>query len=123
MKSVDRVTAEKVVGRRPVLAFVLGAGGLAAIGAGALLTYWGRADNDRLGACSPGCPSGAVAHVHHLYIGADVAFGVGAAALAGASWAYLNHRKRRAETNDDASLRVDVRPTTSGAIAGVRGTF
>ncbi|MFL5305847.1 MAG: hypothetical protein ACJ8F1_11570 [Polyangia bacterium] len=123
LKPVDRVPAEKVAGRRTVLAFVLGAGGVAALGAGALLTYWGRGDNDRLGACSPACPSGAVEHVHRLYIGADVAFGVGAAALAGASWAYLSHRTRRAENTDEASLRVDVRPTTSGAIAGVRGTF
>ena len=73
---------------RPLLAYALGGLGVVAAGAGGLLTYWGRVDNDRLAVCSPVCAQGAVDHVHRLYVSADVAFGVGAALIAGATWAY-----------------------------------
>ena len=95
---------------RPVLAYALGGLGVVAAGAGGLLTYWGRLDNDRLAGCSPACAQSSVDHVHRLYIGADVALGVGAALMAGATWAYSRHRSQRSEASFDTALRVDVQP-------------
>lgn len=109
--------------RAPLLALTLGGAGLVAAGAGVLLTRWGRADNDRLAACSPACPGAAVSHVHQLYIGADVAFGVAAVAMVGAAWAYWHRGSHKAEIARGTTVRLDVRPTVIGAIAGVGGTF
>ena len=92
-------------------------------GSGALFTYWGRVDNEQLSLCSPACPQSSVDHVHRLYIGADVAFGVGAALIAAATWAYSHQRGRPRETSFDTALRLDVHPTSSGAMAALRGRF
>ena len=97
--------------------------GLAALASGGLLTYWGRGDNDCLASCSPSCTASSVAHVHQLYIGADVAFALGAAALAGATWAYLRDRSREREAGVDTAFEVGVVPIRAGAVAGLRGKF
>jgi hypothetical protein len=66
------------------------ASGLSAIGAGGLLTWWGRSDNDALQSCTPWCASSAVQHVKNLYLAADIAIGAGLAtvALGVACWLY-----------------------------------
>ncbi len=93
-------------------------------GAGALLTYWGRVDNEQLAVCSPACSQTSVDHVHRLYIGADVAFGVGGPPRSRRQLGRTRIGAReRARRSSDAAFRVDVRPTGSGAVAGLGGTF
>lgn len=104
------------------LVYGLAAGGLSAVAAGAVLTYWGRVDNDRLSECSPACSSSDVSHIRRLYLGADVAFGVGGAALLGATWAYWRQRSVDGQARR-AAVEPDVRPVTVGAVAGLRGQF
>jgi hypothetical protein len=105
-----------------VLVYVLGGAGLASLGAGALLTYWGNKDNEALSACSPYCFPQATDHVRALYIASDVAFGAGAAALGLATFFYLRDRARPADPPRPAAT-LDVVPTRSGAFASVKGVF
>jgi hypothetical protein len=80
--------------------------GLAALGAGAALTYWGRRDNDLLARCAPYCSPASIDHIRQLYLASDIAIGTGVAAIGIAGVIFL-----------------DVRPAPSGAIASVAGTF
>src|SRR5882757_389575 len=57
--------------------YLIGATGLAAIGAGTLLMVWGRKDNTALAQCSPSCQPSSVDRVRKLYTAADISFGVG----------------------------------------------
>jgi len=45
--------------------------GLASLGAGGLLFYWGRKDNSLLTGCSPNCPQSSVDHVRKIYLASD----------------------------------------------------
>jgi hypothetical protein len=104
------------------LSYLLGGTGLASIGAGALMIYWGRKDNDMLGQCSPSCPPTNVSHVRNMYLAGDVALGVGVASLAASYLVYaLSHTKEEKATQD--ALLWNVVPTASGAVAGVSGSF
>ncbi len=92
-------------------AYLLGGVGLAGVGAGGLLTYWGKTDNVALGACSPSCPPASVSHIRNLYLAADASFAAGGAALGVAALLFaLPHG-------------VEVMPAKSGAVASFRGTF
>jgi hypothetical protein len=98
--------------------YLLGGAGLVGIGGYALLTYWGRKDNDKLSECSPACNPSSVDHIRKLYVAADVSLGVGIAALVGAtSWWYIKSRPSK------ESVAVDVQPIRSGALASVKGAF
>lgn len=114
--------APQAPARSRVLTYTVGGVGVAGLAAGGLLTYWGRVDNDRLAQCSPTCPSGAVDHVRHLYLGANIAFGVGVAALAAATWIYFRDGSHHPQSSASGT-RMDVRASASGAVAGLRGTF
>jgi hypothetical protein len=108
----------------PKLTYVLRATGVAALGAGAMLIYWGRKDNDKLAGCSSdttNCPHSTVNHIHNLYLGANIAIGVGLASLAGAYWAYAHHSAKESEAHE--AFRFDVQPTKSGAVASIGGSF
>jgi len=108
----------------PKLTYALSATGVAALGAGALLIYWGRKDNDKLAGCSSdatNCPHSTVDHIHNLYLGANIAIGVGLASLAGAYWAYAHHNAKDSESHE--AYRFDVQPTKSGAVASIGGSF
>jgi hypothetical protein len=108
----------------PKLTYALSATGVAALGAGALLIYWGRKDNDKLAGCSSdttNCPHSTVDHIHNLYLGANIAIGVGLASLAGAYWAYAHHSAKESESHE--AYRFDVQPTKSGAVASIGGSF
>jgi hypothetical protein len=98
----------------------VGAVGIAGFG---LVTEWGRKDNDLLAQCSPFCPQASVNHVRRMYFAADVSLGVGIAAVAGALWAFASSRSANEEYPGAQALQVDVRPTKSGAVAGVSGSF
>jgi hypothetical protein len=91
-------------------AYLLGGVGLLGIGAGGLLTYWGKTDNDALGACAPNCQPSSVEHIRRLYLAADVSFAAGGAALGIASLLF-------------ATSHFDVQPAHSGAFATFRGAF
>jgi hypothetical protein len=108
--------------------YVLGGLGLAGLGSAALLTYWGRKDNDLLGQCATStttCPPSSVAHIKRLYLGADISLGVGAAALGAAYWVYaLTRPGHQAAAGRESSVAMfDVQPTPSGAVATVSGSF
>jgi hypothetical protein len=98
----------------------VGAVGIAGFG---LMTEWGRRDNALLAQCSPFCPQASVTHVRRMYVAADVSLGVGIAAVVGAFWAYASSRSADEEHPGAQALQLDVRPTSSGAVAGVSGSF
>jgi hypothetical protein len=108
----------------PTLSYVLGGAGLATVGAGALMIYWGRKDNSQLTRCSTdasNCPQRTVDHIHNLYLAGNVALGVGVASLAAAYWVYS--RSGKGESSKEA-YRFDVAPTRAGgAVASVAGSF
>jgi hypothetical protein len=108
------------------LSYVLGGAGLAGIGAGALMIYWGRKDNDLLSQCSPGCSPAQVSHIRTMYLAGDITMGVGVASLAASYLVYaLSHSHEEKATHEahlDAHL-LNVVPTTSGALAVVSGSF
>jgi hypothetical protein len=101
---------------------VVGVAGLAGFG---LMTYWGRVDNQQLKNCSPTCPKTAVDHVKKMYLAANIAAGVGAAALV--TWAYLafiapDSGPKEAATRGP-SYSVGVSPIPAGGVASISGSF
>jgi hypothetical protein len=91
-------------------AYVLGGVGALGLGAGALLTYWGKTDNAALAQCTPNCQPSSVEHIRGLYLAADLSFGAGAAAVGVSTLLF-------------ATSHFDVRPVRSGAVASVGGGF
>jgi hypothetical protein len=104
--------------------WILGGVGLAGVGGYALLTFWGRKDNQLLGDCSPQCPQGGLDRVKKLYLLANISLGVGAAALAGATYLFIRSRSASHEVAAKrTTYALDVQPVPSGAVAGLRGAF
>jgi hypothetical protein len=119
-----RSSSRARTGGRPVATYLLGGVGLAGVAGYALLTYWGRKDNDMLTQCTPNCSPESVSHVKKLYLGANVSLGVGLAALGTATWLYVRSgRARREEAASHSGLALDVAPLPTGALASVRGAF
>jgi hypothetical protein len=110
--------------RRRILPLVLTGVGVAALGTGAVLTLWGRKDNNNLSQCSPNCADATLSHIKRMYQGADIAIGVGVAALAAAYWSYAFTSGSSGESKgSETALRLDIAPTTSGGYAAVSGRF
>jgi hypothetical protein len=110
--------------RTRVAPWILGGVGLAGVGGYALLTFWGRKDNQLLGDCTPQCPQGGVDRVKKLYLLANVSLGVGAAALVGATYLFIRSRSASHEVAvKPPSYAVDVQPVPAGAVASLRGAF
>ena len=119
--SAEETAAPK---KRRILPLVLTGVGVASLGAGAVLTLWGRKDNNNLTACSPNCADSTLSHIKRVYQAADIAIGVGVAALAAAYWSYAFSQGSPAESKaSETALRLDVAPTTSGGFAAVSGRF
>jgi len=100
--------------------------GVAALGAAALMTYWGRNDNDMLTQCAPTCPSDQVAHIRSMYRAADISVGIGVAALAGSYLVYALTRPtdaKKPRPSSETALRLDLQPAKAGAVAAVSGRF
>jgi hypothetical protein len=103
--------------------YVIGGLGLASVGAGALLTIWGRQDNAALASCSPNCAPGDLDHIANYYVLSDIAFGVGAAAVGLATVMLIVRGGKGSEKVARTSYAVDVQPAPSGAFATIRGSF
>jgi hypothetical protein len=111
-------------GGHRLLPVLIGGVGVASLGAGALLTYWGRKDNDALGHCSPECAASSLQHIRRVYYGADAAIGVGIAALASAYMVYAFNHGSSGEAAGGQALRFGIEPArTGGGVASVFGAF
>ena len=108
---------------RSAFPFLLGGVGLASVGAGALMTYWGNKDNTALKSCSPNCASSDVAHIHELYLASDITFAAGAAALGLAGVLLLTGHSSSDGGPARTTTGLAVQPTPSGAFASWTGTF
>jgi hypothetical protein len=106
-------------------AYLLGGAGALGLGAGALLTYWGKTDNDALSQCTPNCQPSSVDHIRRMYLAADLSFGAGGAALGVATLLFATSHpgEGAAKAPVKAAYGVDVRPTRSGALALFEGAF
>jgi hypothetical protein len=111
--------------RHRLLPILLGGVGVVSLGAGALLTYWGRKDNDALAQCSPNCAANTLPHIRRVYYGADAAIGVGIAALAAAYFVYDIKHGSSGEVAGGEALRFGIEPTRTGGggLASVSGAF
>ncbi len=108
------------------LPYIIGGAGLAGIGAGALLTLWGKKDNDALLAqCgqTDSCSQASVDHIRTLYVASDIAIGAGAVAVGVATWLFASSRTTEQAPASHTAYKVDVQPTPSGAFASVSGAF
>jgi hypothetical protein len=108
---------------RRILPLVLTGVGVAALGTAGVLTLWGRKDNNNLSECAPNCADATLSHIKRIYQGADIAIGVGVAALAAAYWSYAFTSSSGESKSSETALRLDVAPTTSGGFAAVSGRF
>jgi hypothetical protein len=102
----------------------MGAASLTAFG---LLTYWGRQDDQLLVRdCSPDCKPESIDHVRNLYLGAKISLGVGLAALGAAAIVAISNGssgERDVASSKPRGYALDVRPSASGAVAAVSGSF
>jgi hypothetical protein len=105
------------------LVLALGGGGLASVGAGALLTFWGNRDNAALSSCSPTCLRADTDHIRALYLASDITFGAGAAMLGLAAVLFVTTRSRAEEHPPRAAFTLSLEPMRSGPFASVKGTF
>jgi hypothetical protein len=123
----DAEVRRKRLGPSP-WAWTAGGVAVASIAAGAVLTYWGNRDNDKLSQCRPTCPSTSVTHIKTLYVASDVTYGVGAVAAGLAVWLFATPRYAEEKvgtksTKSRTSYVFDVAPTPSGAFGSISGTF
>jgi hypothetical protein len=100
---------------------------LVGLGSYALLTSWGRKDNDVLVQCAPGCMQKSVDHVRRLYLAANISLGAGIAALGAATWLLLRSsvgsRTAEGATPRWSRHALEVIPLSAGAVATLRGAF
>jgi hypothetical protein len=104
-------------------AYVFGVAGVAGLGGAALLTYWGRKDNQMLAGCSPNCLPASVQHVHRLYQGADVSLGVGVASLLISTWIFIASGSSSEKPGREEAMRFNVHAGPTGTFATMAGTF
>jgi hypothetical protein len=123
--AADESSVTTPSGSRPVAPYIAAGIGLVGVGGYALLTYWGRKDNDMLAQCKPDCMQSSVDHVRRLYLVANISLGVGIAALGTATWLYLRSSKSRQQeaAASGPPVALDVMPLSNGALASVRGAF
>jgi hypothetical protein len=106
-------------------AYVLGGIGALGVGGYALLTYWGRQQNNELDRCTPNCPNKNVDHIKKLYLYSDISLGVGLAALVASTWLFVTSSP--SSTKDVATghkpYAFDLKATGSSAFATLSGAF
>jgi hypothetical protein len=109
--------------------YVLAGVGIAAIGGGAVVGYLGNKDaEDMQDECKPTCSEARVDAAKLKLISANVAFGVGGAALVGALVTYLLSKPEPPASDVAAVSRrlrfgVDIDPGARSAGALLRGTY
>jgi hypothetical protein len=106
--------------------WVIGSVGLAGLGAGALLVYWGRVDNDSLVTNCPngGCSQASVDHVRTMYLAGDIAAGAGLAAVVVSTvWLLAGSHSVAEKARTAARCQFDVQPARSGGLATLSGAF
>jgi hypothetical protein len=103
--------------------YVIGGVGLAAVGVGGLLTFWGNKDNTELqNQCAPNCNPSSQDHIKAMYVVSDISVVTGLAVLGLTTWLFASSRSaEKAPTPSTAVLSVT--PTPSGAFASVSGKF
>jgi hypothetical protein len=107
----------------PVGTFILGGLGVAGLATFGVLGLVGKnRENSMDTTCKPNCSQTAIGNVRDEYIGADVALGVGAAALLAAGIVYLVHPRQRDEAPPTPG-GVAVVPGRDGAALEWNGTF
>jgi hypothetical protein len=109
----------------PVLAWVFGGMGIAALGIGTFLELSVNAQASSLaGACGHDCSHAQVDPlVTQQRIIGPIAFGVGAASLGIAMYYFFFGRAPDSSSSDRASLRWEVAPSPGGAVGGIAGRF
>jgi hypothetical protein len=117
--------SSSVTTHRPIARYIATGVGLLGVGGYALLTYWGRKDNDMLVQCKPDCMQSSVDHVRKIYLAANISLGVGIAALGTATWLYFRSSDSRQQeaAAGGTPVALDVVPLSNGALASVRGAF
>jgi hypothetical protein len=106
------------------LTIALAGVGVLGLGAGGLLTYWGKTDNSALSQCSPNCQPSSVAHIRALYLASDISFAAGAASLGVAAILFATRGSASAgKEHPQSAIRFDVQPMRSGAFATFQGGF
>lgn len=106
------------------LPFVIGGVGLASLITGSIFIIKGNSENDKLSQCTPYCTQETVDHVSSFYTAANISIGIGAAAVGVATVLLLTSGPSKTEKPPtQASYKVDVQPTPSGAFATVSGQF
>jgi hypothetical protein len=102
--------------------YVIGGVGLAAVGVGGLLTFWGNKDNTELqNQCAPNCNPSSQDHIKAMYVASDISVVAGLGAVGVATWLFASSRS--AEKAPAPSTAISVTPTPSGAFASVSGKF
>lgn len=106
--------------RVPVMSFVLGGVGVAALGAFTYFRISGVKDYNQLNAdCSPQCSPEDVDPIRRKFTLSYVSLGVGLASLAGAGLFYVLAPRRDAAPE----VQAGIVPRGDGAVAGVKATF
>ncbi len=117
--------AAPLLATRPTPIGVYALAGLGVVGgvSFAVLGGVGKGDESSLrGSCSPSCSQSSIDKVRSEYVAADVALGVGGAALVAAGVWYLL-RPSHAEEASPAPAGVAVAPSRGGAVVEWRGVF
>jgi hypothetical protein len=103
----------------PVLSFVLGGVGIAALGSFTYFRLTAVSDyNDYNSTCAPTCNPDDVDKVRTKFLISNVSLGVGIASLAGAGLVYAFGRG-----GGDKRVEASIAPQAGGAMAGVRTRF
>jgi hypothetical protein len=100
-------------GGEPRRVYVLGAVGIGALAVGGAVGAWGLVKRSGLDDCTPSCSDARRSEVDNRFLGADLAFAIGAVALGAAAYFHWTR----------PSLGIDAAPTTGGAMVSLHQTF
>lgn len=105
----------------PVLTWVFGGLGVAALGSFAYFGLTGKSEADDYQSCKPYCDQGEVDRTHNKLIAADVSLGVGVVSLGVATYLLLTRPEQ--EAGPSARIRLHAVPMLGGGMAGVSSSF
>jgi hypothetical protein len=117
---------DRRTGRGPIVAYALGGAALAVLASGVGLGVAGKHELDRLdGSCGSNrdCGNADTERGRRLYLGADVAFGIGGALAVAATTLFIVDRVRSGGETRRLTARLDGQLARDGAGLSLRGTF